>query len=186
MLVWSLLGVGYLTGMRLNLTSSLPTGLYWTTGSPLGQGSYVMFCPPMEGAFAEAASRHYFRHGGCPSGFHPLLKRVAGVTGDIAAVTDDGVRVNGQLLPWSKPLVRDIGQRPLPRLAGKQFLLRPDQLWVMSDTQPHSFDSRYFGPIERSWVRVVVRPVLTWGPGGMFGPPAIDPAVAPLRNFSVR
>lgn len=184
--VWSALGAGYMTGMRLNLTSSLPKGLYWTTHSPLGQGSYVMFCPPMERAFAEAASRHYFWPGNCPGGFRPLLKRVAGLPGDVVAVADDGVRLNGRLLPWSKPLVLDLGRRPLPRLAGKDFALQEDQLWVMSDTQPHSFDSRYFGPIERAWVRAVVRPIVTWGPGGMFGPPAIDPAVAPLRIFSIR
>jgi conjugative transfer signal peptidase TraF len=177
-LVWSLLGTGYLMGMRLNLTSSLPKGLYWTTRSPLGFGSYVLFCPPMEGVFADAAGRHYFWPGDCPSGFRPLLKRVAGVSGDIAAVTDDGVRINGRLLPWSKPLTLDLGQRPLPRLAGQDFRLRPNQLWVMSDTQPHSFDSRYFGPIERGWVQAVVRPVLTWGRGGIFGPLAVDPAVA--------
>jgi conjugative transfer signal peptidase TraF len=173
-------------GMRLNLTSSLPKGLYWTTHSPLGQGSYVMFCPPMERAFAEAASRDYFWPGDCPSGFRPLLKRVAGVPGDVAAVADDGVRLNGRLLPWSQPLVLDLGRQPLPRLAGRDFALAPDQFWVMSDTEPRSFDSRYFGPIERGWVRAVVRPIVTWGPGGVFGPPSVDPAVAAVRKFSVR
>ncbi|BDU23185.1 conjugative transfer signal peptidase TraF [Dyella sp. GSA-30] len=185
-LTWSVLGVGYLTGMRLNFTGSLPKGLYWTTDAPVGRGSYVMFCSPPENAFAEAAARRYFSPGHCPGGYRPLLKRVAGVSGDRVAVAQDGVRVNRRLLPWSRPLDADLGQRPLPHLAGKDFLLGPDQLWVMSDTQPYSFDSRYFGPIERGWIRAIVRPVLTWGPGGMFGPPAIDPAVAPLRIFSIR
>jgi len=44
--------------------------------------------------------------------------------------------------------------------------LAPSQLWVMSDTNGRSFDSRYFGPIDRAWVMEVVQPVMTWEPGG--------------------
>ena len=37
-----------------------------------------------------------------------------------------------------------------------------DQVLVISDCSPLSFDSRYFGPIPRAQIQSVVRPVGVW------------------------
>ena len=95
-----------------------------------------------------------------------MLKRVAAIGGDWVSVGEDGVRVQGHLLPLSAPLAVDAAGRPMPRLMRAPSRLTSTQLWVMSDTNPRSFDSRYFGPIERAWVMEVLEPVATWGPGG--------------------
>lgn len=97
-----------------------------------------------------------------------MLKRVAALGGDWVSVQGDGVRVQGQLLPLSAPLAFDATGRPMPRPSPAPSQLASTQLWVMSDTNPRSFDSRYFGPIERAWVMEVLEPVLTWGPGGIW------------------
>ncbi|MGO4701955.1 conjugative transfer signal peptidase TraF [Dyella sp. 2RAB6] len=162
-----LLEAGYAMGLRLNFTRSLPLGLYRVVNRPVERGAYVRFCPPRGGAIALGMERGYLHAGEvCANGYLPLLKRVAAVGGAWVLAQDDGVRVDGRLLPLSAHLAVDAAGRPMPRPSPTQLQLAPSQLWVMSDTNSHSFDSRYFGPIDRAWVMEVIEPVATWGPGG--------------------
>jgi conjugative transfer signal peptidase TraF len=159
--------VGYAAGGRFNLTASLPKGLYWVVDRPVQRGSYVMFCPGTDEVFAEAKARGYLHEGErCGYGYRPLLKRVAAVAGDTVSATMDGIWVDGRRLPLSEARAADLSGRPLPRPSASFYRLQQGQLWVMSDTNPRSFDSRYFGPIEQAWVTEVVVPVFTWGSGG--------------------
>lgn len=162
-----LLEAGYAMGLRLNYTHSLPLGLYRVVNRPVQRGAYVRFCPPRSGAIALAMERGYLHAGdACGNGHLPMLKRVAATGGAWICARDEGVRVDGRLLPLSARVAADAAGRPLPRPSPSQLRLAPSQLWVMSDTNRRSFDSRYFGPIERGWVIEVVEPVATWGPGG--------------------
>jgi conjugative transfer signal peptidase TraF len=95
-----------------------------------------------------------------------MIKRVSGVAGDAVDIDPQAIRVNGRSLPLSIARSVDSAGRPLPRPDHTHLSLAASQLWVMSDTNERSFDSRYFGPIDRAWVKDVVRPVLTWGRGG--------------------
>lgn len=162
----SMLVAGYFSGARFNMTESLPQGLYWRVERFVSRDAYVRFCPPATAVFAEARRRGYLHDGHCPSGYRALIKRVSGVAEDTIAVEKDAIRVNGISLPLSAPLSADMAGRPLPCLDRKHYVLTSAQLWAMSDTNGRSFDSRYFGPIDRSWVTDVVTPVLTWGYGG--------------------
>lgn len=162
-----LLELGYAMGLRVNFTRSLPLGVYRAVDRPVQRGAYVRFCPPRYGSIALAMERGYLHEGdACGNGYLPMLKRVAAVGGTWINAQDDGVRVDGQLLPLSAHRAVDAAGRPMPRPAPARLRLAPSQLWVMSDTNPLSFDSRYFGPIERAWVMEVLVPVATWGPGG--------------------
>jgi type IV secretory pathway protease TraF len=38
-----------------------------------------------------------------------------------------------------------------------------NELFLLSNTNPASFDSRYFGPIDTAAVLGVARPLWTWG-----------------------
>jgi len=162
-----LLEAGYAAGLRLNYTRSLPLGVYRVVKQSVQRGAYVRFCPPHTGAIALAMERGYLHAGDvCPNGYLPMLKRVAAIGGDWVSAHDDGVRVDGRLLPLSARLATDAAGLPLPGPSPTQLRLAPSQLWVMSDTNGRSFDSRYFGPIDRAWVMEVVQPVMTWEPGG--------------------
>jgi conjugative transfer signal peptidase TraF len=160
------IGLLSLMGARLNMTASLPLGVYWVSHQPITRGAYVRFCPPAEGAFALAKERGYLGVGYCPSGYVPMIKRIGGVQGDSVAVSDDGTWIDGKLLPLSTRWHADPAGRLLPKPEQSHYTLQPMQLWVISDTNDQSFDSRYFGPIDRKWVVEVVRPWLTWGRGG--------------------
>ena len=62
-------------GFRLNLTPSLPLGLYRLAPGPIERGALVATCLPLEMAL-EGRQRGYLSRGGCPGGASPVLKRV--------------------------------------------------------------------------------------------------------------
>jgi len=92
------------SGACINSTKSIPVGLYWLSSEPVEKGAYVMFCPPPIGVFDEAKARGYLGAGFCPGGYGYLMKRVLAAKDDAVTITDEGVRVNGELLPHSAPI----------------------------------------------------------------------------------
>jgi len=162
-LVVMLLGAGArVAGIIVNTTTSLAPGIYLEINDPISKGSYVTFCPPQKAAFDEAKARHYINAGSCDGGYSQMLKRILATKDDVLTVSDDGVYVNKKLLPLSKPLAADSGDRPLPHFRVNNYTLGENEVLVMSDVNHLSFDSRYFGPINRSQITTTVRPVLTW------------------------
>jgi conjugative transfer signal peptidase TraF len=160
--VAALAAVVYFAGLRVNLTASLPLGFYWRTFAPLERGSYVMFCPPVgNAAISLARERHYIGNGNCEGRYEMLLKRIAALPGDQIDVDEDGVRVNGSLIANSSPRAVDRLGRALP-VVRLHTTLAGDNLLLMSDYTPSSFDARYFGPIARAAVRAQVKPLWTW------------------------
>lgn len=153
---------GYAAGARVNTTKSIPVGLYWTTRAPVEKGAYVLFCPPQLGVFDDAKERGYIGAGFCQGGYGYMMKRVLAAKGDDVAVADDGVRVNGDLLPHSVPIKADKAGRPLPRYQPNSYTIGDSEVLLMSDVSSTSFDGRYFGPIKISQIKAVINPFFTW------------------------
>ena len=155
----------YLAGARINTTKSIPVGLYWMSTMPIEKiekGAYVIFCPPQKNVFDEAKTRDYIGAGTCPGGYGLMMKRVLAVQDDVVSVSDTGVYVNGKLLPHSTPIKTDTIGRPLPCYRLDRYALNHTELLLMSDVSATSFDGRYFGPINRSHIKAVIFPVITW------------------------
>lgn len=147
-------------GLRLNLSTSMPRGLYRSVEGRVTTGAWVAVCLPSEIA-GFGLERGYLGAGSCPDGVEPVLKVVVAVAGDRVEVTRAGVAVNGDLLPHSVPLERDRGGRPLAAFRGQAQRLRPGELWLHSPFEDRSWDSRYFGPVPLECVKTVVVPVMT-------------------------
>ena len=134
--------------LRINLTSSSPVGIYRLDHRPPARGDRVFACFPA--ADADRAARYldrpWLKRGLC-HGFVPLVKSIAAVPGDLVTVSDQAVQVNGEPLPGSRPLPLDRDGRPMPIL-WRSGRLDDDQYWLASP-MPYSYDSRYFGPVER-------------------------------------
>ncbi len=157
-----LFGLGcYVVGARINTTGSIAPGLYWTNSKPVEKGDYVMFCPPQIDIFYIAKERGYIATGFCPGKFGYLMKRVLAIKNDVITVTDDGVRVNGVPLLFSKPIKADKDGLPMPRYRPNNYTLSQNEVLLMTDVSSNSFDSRYFGPINRSQIKTVITPVFT-------------------------
>ena len=156
-------GVGcYAVGARVNTTKSIPVGVYLSSSTPVGKGAYVMFCPPEIDLFDDARKRGYIGGGFCPGGYGYLMKKVMALKGDVVTVADEGVRVNGELLPLSAPIKADKAGRPLPFYSASFYELGNSEVLLMSDVSSTSFDGRYFGPINVSQIKTAIVPVVIW------------------------
>ncbi len=148
-------------GLTLNLSASLPRGVYQRVDPTLKRGSLVLVCLPESWA-ALARERGYLGRGSCPGDTQPLGKRIGAVPGDEVELAEGGLRVNGRLLPKTTPLSRDSRGRPLPHLKRTRLELRPSELLVFA-SHPRSFDSRYFGAIPKCSVIGTLKPLWTFG-----------------------
>ncbi|MFG9472251.1 S26 family signal peptidase [Pseudomonas aeruginosa] len=86
----------------------------------------------------------------------PLLKRVGAVAPQHVCIVAGQVRIDG--VPSAAVLPADRLGRPLPSWPQCRQL-RPGELFLLSVTNPASFDSRYFGPVSASAVIGVARPI---------------------------
>lgn len=152
----------YVVGARFNTTKSIPVGLYWSSNQQIEKGSYVMYCPPQSDVFNAAKERGYIGSGFCPGGYGYMMKRILAAKNDVVSVTDKGVIVNNNLLALSAPISADLQGRPLPHYRIDHKTLDADEVLMMSDVSGTSFDSRYFGPVNRSQIKTVIVPVMTW------------------------
>jgi conjugative transfer signal peptidase TraF len=146
--------------IRINLTSSLERGFYIVSRKP--SANLVEFCPEA-GAASISLQRGYRTHGGtCPDGGSPLMKPIAAVPGDRVEVTSNGIRVNGKLIPNSRAHLKDHRGRPLNPWPNGEYIVPAGNIWVISDFNGWSFDSRYFGPIPCSIIQHRLRPLWTF------------------------
>lgn len=122
-------------------TASLPR--------PLSVDSIVLVPLPAKAA-ALAAQRGYL-----PTRV-PLLKRIGAVAPQEVCIVGRSVRVDG--VPVAALLTADRMGRPLPSWQQCRRLV-PGELFLLSVTNPASFDSRYFGPVRASDVLGVAHPV---------------------------
>jgi conjugative transfer signal peptidase TraF len=145
-------------GIRINASTSLPIGVYRTTSD--SKARLVEFCP--EEPFASlSVIRGYRKRGSCPDGAEPLMKPIVAVPGDLIEISSAGIAVNGKLLPNSSANSSDRNGRPLKHWPFGNSHVSSGTVWVISDFNPHSFDSRYFGPISRKAIRSYLQPLLT-------------------------
>lgn len=86
----------------------------------------------------------------------PLLKRVGAVAPQHVCIVAGQVRLDG--VPSAAALPADRLGRALPSLPLCRRL-EPGELFLLSVTNPASFDSRYFGPVSASAVIGVAHPV---------------------------
>jgi len=135
-------------GLRINTSPSVPVGVYWRTpiaGAEIERGELVFACPE-PGRHQAAGAR--LPSGWCPGGKRPFLKRVAALPGDQVAMTEAGLRVNGQLLPESR-IEPSLGEQLQARGMRPLVVESPVPsgfIWLLGE-QPNSYDSRYFGPV---------------------------------------
>ena len=86
----------------------------------------------------------------------PLLKRVGAIAPQEVCIAGGIIRIDG--VPSAAVLRADRLGRPLPSLQLCRRL-QPGELFLLSVTNPASFDSRYFGPVSTSAVIGVAHPV---------------------------
>jgi conjugative transfer signal peptidase TraF len=156
--------VGEAAGLRINLTSSMPLGIYRVVvmhPRSVHMGMLVAVCAPAKAAEV-ARRRGYLLKGACAYETETLLKKVVAVSGDEVDVTAKGLVVDGRLLPNSAALVADHAARTLAAWPIGRQRVADGMLWVYANHR-RSWDSRYWGPVSVSNVVAVVESVLVVG-----------------------
>ena len=148
--------------LRLNLTRSLPIGVYRVVDrESLQRGTIVLVCLPNDvGRFALA--REYLWRGSCPGAAAPIGKLVLAVGGELVTFTQNGFVIDGKVQPHTRPIRFDSRGRPMVHYPFGTYVVPASDVWLYSPYHPLSFDSRYFGPVPAVNIRARVIPVLTF------------------------
>lgn len=150
----------YALGFRINTTISEPKGLYVLTGKNRPErGDLVIACPPIEAARLSIRRGYLHVSGNCPGGAIPFLKTLVAVPGDYVVMDRHGLSVNGKAVPNSTPLSVDSAGRKIERM---RFRGRTTGYWLISSYSRKSFDSRYWGPVDRGAILSSIDPVLVF------------------------
>lgn len=121
-----------------NASASAPLGFYRVL--PVGmlrRGDLVLARTP-NSVRRLAAERAYL-----PANV-PLVKRIAALDGDTVCALDRAVTIDGRHV--AVQLAADRLGRPLPAWTGCRTL-GPDEVFLLMEGVPDSFDGRYFGPV---------------------------------------
>jgi conjugative transfer signal peptidase TraF len=156
----SILGLGWIGLAALsrpapfivyNASASAPIGFYRVLpAEPIRRGDLVLARTP-ESVRQLAAERDYL-----PATVS-LVKRVAALRGDTVCAVDRAVTIDGRHV--AEQLATDRLGRKLPAWTGCRTL-GPDEMFLLMQGVPHSFDGRYFGPVPTS--AVIGRLVPLW------------------------
>jgi conjugative transfer signal peptidase TraF len=160
-LLLALVAMAYLAGFRLNVTPSLPKGLYRLTTAPIRIGTPVFFCLESPDFIRLAAERGYAGSGACPGALRPLGKEVYGLPGDRIDFNQGQIKVNGRILVGSAAKSEDRQGRTMPASRLQPGLIPAGYALVLSLHHSGSFDSRYFGLVSLAALRPV-KPVSTY------------------------
>lgn len=145
--------------LRVNLSRSMPRGVYWLSHSKPKVGDWVAVCLPKELAQL-ALSRHYLHAGLCPNQIEPLLKKVVAVAPTQIVLSNDFIHIQQIKLPHSATLSFDQLHQPLTAIARGTIYLTGSQIWLYGIDSPRSWDSRYFGAINSENIAGVAMPLL--------------------------
>jgi conjugative transfer signal peptidase TraF len=156
------LGSLSLSGLMINTTHSIPAGFYRSLPQKEpGRGDYVAYCPAENENTKMALSRGYYPPGNCPARSSRVFKRVVALAGDHVLIDADRVSINGAPLPHSAQITADNLGRPLPQYRFNR-VLSANEVLLMTNSSPTSFDGRYFGPVDQDQIISVIQPIKTW------------------------
>ena len=147
--------VHHIFGIIINYTASLPKGLYRLHPLPpdIERNMLIALAVP-EHVQSMVYGRGWLLKGSL------LLKPVAAVAGDRFRITDEGLSINKR---YVGPVYSyDTQGLPLPVLR-TSYILKEGQVFLASP-YPRSFDSRYFGPVDKKDIIAEVTPLFTFSP----------------------
>ena len=141
-------------GLRVNLSASMPVGLYRLAPCGEGVGEEVrlgaLVAVDTDAAARSNAKLRFFRERGYLSFTGDpgdlLLKEVSGLGGEVVEDWGETLRVGGrELRPFASFRSATARGEPLPQVSFPYRVL-PGELWLSSD-HLRGIDSRYFGGI---------------------------------------
>ncbi len=147
--------------LRLNLSTSMPRGIYYISADQPTRGSFITLCLPAANVYHSVYPQSHFS-GSCPNHTQPLLKQLVGLSGDRIDLDPNQITLNGVALPHSSSFVMQNKRLPNSSIQKIVLVLNEQQIWVYGTKSIRSYDSRYFGPLSMGDIVAVVTPLWLW------------------------
>ena len=147
----------YVFQLTINLTESIRVGVYAKSFGAIHRGDLVALCLPYKNKKL-GLERHYLIAGTACNGSAPLLKQAIAVPGDHVQLTANFIEVNGKRYAYATER-----KDPLGRILNsyqKGDYIDSQSYWLVGNHSPHSWDSRYWGPLPRSLILYRIKPLL--------------------------
>jgi conjugative transfer signal peptidase TraF len=144
-------------GVCINVTPSMPKGIYLRDTGSIHRSDIVALC--LEEPYKTLGlKKFYIGKGHRCQGADPLIKEVIAIPGDDVVLTDQFIRVNKTiyLYPtfYADSLHRKLAVYPRGKYSHVQGY------WVIGTHSPYSWDSRYFGEIHAHQILYKLKPAL--------------------------
>lgn len=162
------LSAAYLAGYRINVTDSLPPGIYRASADvPAAPPVGTMVCVLPSGEHAPAALRRGVAAGVLPARWErvQLLKRVGAVAGQTVDYVELGdgtgiLTIAGRTERVAALRHQTPAGEALPSV-DYPATVEEGEVWLHSD-HPKGFDSRYFGPVAIEALQCTAELIWSW------------------------
>jgi conjugative transfer signal peptidase TraF len=142
----------------INITPSMPKGVYFKKSSPLHRGDIILFC--LDQKYQQIGlEHHYLETGKYCNGASALIKEVVAVPGDEVTLLKNAIIVNRKRLEYQTQH-QDSNHTPLSVFPRGNYTV--NAFWVIGTHSQLSWDSRYFGYIPRQQIISKLIPLITW------------------------
>ena len=151
LIILNILGIYTRKYLVLNISSSIPTGIYKVDKSiDFKRGDIVTF-----------STKRYKDILDYPGSIKNITfsKYVAGISGDYIRIENNKIYVNNK--EKGNIFKVDGLNNRLPQLKEKEYIVKEDEVFVLG-TNDKSFDSRYYGCIKKSDVIYKLVPLIIW------------------------
>lgn len=146
-------------GMIVNLSSSMPIGLYRKSSGNITNNDYVALCLDSHNTQL-GISRGYLEKGTTCNGSVPLIKKVIALPNESITLSKNYIITNHHQYNL-KTLDFDNINRQLGSIKPGKY--QQDCYWLIGDDDfTNSWDSRYWGCIKKSQILYMVVPLIIW------------------------
>jgi conjugative transfer signal peptidase TraF len=146
-------------GALINITPSMPIGLYIRADGSLSRGDVIAFCLS-ESYQTIGLKQGYLAKGHVCHGADPLIKQVLAIPGDDVLLTNQSIQVNG--ITYHYPTHYTDSQGRTLAIYPRGNYKHAVGYWVIGNHSADSWDSRYWGSINAKQIRYKLRSVFVF------------------------
>lgn len=155
---FSLLIAAKASGIVINTTPSMPEGVYMRGHGLPRRGDIVALCLP-EPYQSFGLARFYIAKGHTCQKSESLIKQVVALPGDTVVLGDHDMQVNHVTYPY--PTADHDGAGRILFHPPRGVYYHTTGYWLIGTHAANSWDSRYWGPLDKTMILSVLKPVWT-------------------------
>lgn len=146
-------------GITINITDSMEKGIYIEQKKTISAGDIVSVClSNSDKKFG--LDRRYLDAGESCNGTLPVIKKIIAVPGDTVTLQNDFIRVNH--IQYAYQTHHQDSQLRLLNAYPRGIYTNTTGYWLIGTNSQNSWDSRYWGPVKKEQILMVLKPLWIW------------------------